>query len=85
MLLDQQILEIPYDVIYDDEVLNNLLVEKVNNQQKQVLFSKVKSEFGDNLKGLKIAIWGLSFKPWTAAHISSIVSHCIPGSSSTSS
>ena len=40
-------------------------VEKVNNQQKQVLFSKVKSEFGDNLKGLKIAIWGLSFKPET--------------------
>ena len=40
-------------------------VEKVNNQQKQVLYSKVKSEFGDNLKGLKIAIWGLSFKPET--------------------
>ena len=40
-------------------------VEKVNNQQKQVLFSKVKNHFGENLSDLKFAIWGLSFKPET--------------------
>ena len=40
-------------------------VEKVNDQQKQVLFSKVKNHFGENLSDLKFAIWGLSFKPET--------------------
>ena len=40
-------------------------VEKVNDQQKQVLFSKVKNHFGENLSNLKFAIWGLSFKPET--------------------
>ena len=40
-------------------------VEKVNDQQKQILFSKVKNHFGENLSDLKFAIWGLSFKPET--------------------
>jgi UDPglucose 6-dehydrogenase len=40
-------------------------VEKVNNAQKEVLFSKLTSQLGNNLKGYKIAIWGLSFKPET--------------------
>lgn len=40
-------------------------VEKVNDNQKEVLFTKVIKEFGSDLSGKKIAIWGLSFKPDT--------------------
>ncbi len=40
-------------------------VEKVNYEQKQILFSKVKSQFGENLSEFKFAIWGFSFKPET--------------------
>jgi UDPglucose 6-dehydrogenase len=40
-------------------------VEGVNEAQKEVLFSKVKKHFGNDLKGKKFAIWGLSFKPKT--------------------
>jgi UDPglucose 6-dehydrogenase len=40
-------------------------VEAVNYRQKSVLVAKIKSHFGDNLKGLKFAMWGLSFKPKT--------------------
>ena len=40
-------------------------VETVNYEQKQILFSKVKNQFGDNLNGYKFAVWGLSFKPET--------------------
>ncbi|MEA3317810.1 MAG: UDP-glucose/GDP-mannose dehydrogenase family protein, partial [Bacteroidota bacterium] len=40
-------------------------VEDVNDRQKLVLFNKTKKHFGDNLKGKKIALWGLSFKPNT--------------------
>lgn len=39
-------------------------VEDVNEDQKSVLFSKVKKHFGD-LKGKHFAMWGLSFKPNT--------------------
>ncbi len=39
-------------------------VEDVNDDQKSVLFNKVKNEFGD-LNGKHFAIWGLSFKPNT--------------------
>lgn len=40
-------------------------VEDVNEAQKEVLFKKVKSHFGDDLQGKTFAIWGLSFKPNT--------------------
>ena len=40
-------------------------VEAVNYRQKSVLVSKIKSHFGNNLKGLKFAMWGLAFKPKT--------------------
>ncbi len=40
-------------------------VERVNNRQKQVLERKVVAELGENLKGLRIALWGLAFKPNT--------------------
>ena len=48
---------------YDMQVLR--AVESVNDDQKSVLFNKVSKHFGGNLKGLKIALWGLSFKPKT--------------------
>lgn len=41
-------------------------VEEVNEDQKKVLFTKIKAHFGDeSLKGKTFAIWGLSFKPNT--------------------
>ena len=40
-------------------------VELVNENQKAVLPSKIKSHFGNELKGKKMGIWGLSFKPHT--------------------
>ncbi len=40
-------------------------VDRVNEAQKHVLFDKVKAHFGKRLKGLTIAVWGLSFKPQT--------------------
>ena len=38
--------------------------DTVNDRQKTVLFDKAKERLGD-LKGRKIAMWGLSFKPRT--------------------
>ena len=40
-------------------------VERVNKAQKEVLFSKLTSQFGADLTGKSIAVWGLSFKPET--------------------
>lgn len=40
-------------------------VEFVNDKQKGVIPAKVRSHFGDKLKGRKLALWGLSFKPHT--------------------
>jgi UDPglucose 6-dehydrogenase len=40
-------------------------VEEVNDLQKEVLFQKLFKYFNNNIKELKIAIWGLSFKPET--------------------
>lgn len=40
-------------------------VELVNENQKGVLPAKIKSHFGNELKGKKMGIWGLSFKPHT--------------------
>ncbi len=47
---------------YNMEVLQ--AVENVNDRQKEVLFTKIKQHFG-TIDGLKIALWGLSFKPNT--------------------
>lgn len=41
------------------------VVEEVNNRQKLVLFHKLKDLVKGNLKGKRIAVWGLSFKPQT--------------------
>lgn len=49
---------------YSMEVLK--AVERVNESQKSVLFQKLERAFGGKpLKGLTIAMWGLSFKPET--------------------
>jgi UDPglucose 6-dehydrogenase len=40
-------------------------VESRNEQQKHVLFEKIQSHFGGNLRGRKLGIWGLAFKPGT--------------------
>jgi len=40
-------------------------VEDVNNAQKTLLVSRVTHYFGQDLKGLKFAVWGLAFKPNT--------------------
>jgi UDPglucose 6-dehydrogenase len=40
-------------------------VEEVNYRQKSIIVDKIKRHFKNNLKGLKIAIWGLAFKPQT--------------------
>lgn len=48
---------------YNMRILN--AVEDVNEAQKEVLFTKVKTHFKNDLKGKKFALWGLSFKPKT--------------------
>ena len=48
---------------YDMRVLQ--AVENVNNEQKSILFRKLSKFYNNQLKGKKVAIWGLSFKPQT--------------------
>jgi UDPglucose 6-dehydrogenase len=45
------------------QILN--AVEAVNYQQKEVLFQKMQRHFTGGLKGRRIALWGLAFKPNT--------------------
>lgn len=40
-------------------------VEAVNESQKEIVFRKLSDAFGGDLKGKRIAMWGLSFKPET--------------------
>jgi len=40
-------------------------VELVNEKQKIVIPSKLKAHYGQSLKGKRIGLWGLSFKPHT--------------------
>lgn len=40
-------------------------VESVNEKQKRVLFEKLSKRYGGDLKGRRIALWGLAFKPET--------------------
>lgn len=48
---------------YDFKILKSVM--SVNNKQKSVLVTKIKNYFGENLKGVTIAMWGLAFKPNT--------------------
>ena len=40
-------------------------VDEVNRAQRERFFQKIRDHFGGNLKGKRIAVWGLSFKPGT--------------------
>ena len=59
----QALVNIANDHGYNPELIS--CVERVNKAQKKVLFSKLVSQFGNDLNGKKIAVWGLSFKPDT--------------------
>lgn len=48
---------------YSMEVLK--AVEKVNEQQKSILFKKLQKAYVNDLKGKTITLWGLAFKPET--------------------
>ncbi len=51
------------DVDYEFKILNAVM--KVNEAQKQHLIPKMLDYFNHDLKGKKIALWGLAFKPNT--------------------
>ena len=51
------------DAKFNFRILKSVM--DVNEDQKLVIIPKVKTFFKDQLKGKKIAIWGLSFKPDT--------------------
>jgi UDPglucose 6-dehydrogenase len=40
-------------------------VDAINNDQKKILFHKIRKHFNDDLKNKVFCIWGLSFKPNT--------------------
>lgn len=48
---------------YPLRILN--AVTEVNSEQKKILVEKALSHFGQDLSGLRFALWGLSFKPNT--------------------
>lgn len=48
---------------YEMRILN--AVEDVNEKQKRILFEKFHKHFKGSIKGKKVTIWGLSFKPGT--------------------
>jgi UDPglucose 6-dehydrogenase len=41
------------------------VVDEINEHQKRVFIEKLNAQFGGNLRGKKIAVWGLAFKPRT--------------------
>jgi UDPglucose 6-dehydrogenase len=51
------------EVSYDFKLLEAVM--DVNNKQKTIIIPKLKKHFNNNLKGKKIALWGLAFKPDT--------------------
>jgi UDPglucose 6-dehydrogenase len=51
------------EVQYDFKILDAVM--DVNDKQKLHLLPKIKAYFKNDLKGKKIALWGLSFKPNT--------------------
>jgi len=59
----QALITIANDHGYNPSLISS--VERVNKNQKEVLFSKLTSQFGSDLAGKSIAVWGLSFKPET--------------------
>jgi UDPglucose 6-dehydrogenase len=51
------------EVNYDFSILK--AVEAVNERQKKHLLPKIMRYFNNNLKGVRLALWGLAFKPNT--------------------
>ena len=51
------------DAHYDFQILNAVMA--VNSAQRTKLFHALSNHFGGKLKGKKIAVWGLAFKPQT--------------------
>jgi UDPglucose 6-dehydrogenase len=48
---------------YDFRILD--AVEEVNLEMKRLMLGKIESVFGPDLRGRRIALWGLAFKPRT--------------------
>ena len=51
------------DVGYSFEILNSVI--QINQNQKTIMFPKIRNYFKGDLKGKRIAVWGLAFKPDT--------------------
>ena len=51
------------EVEYDFSILNSVM--SVNEKQKQKLIGPLVDHFGGSVEGKTIALWGLSFKPYT--------------------
>jgi len=51
------------DVAYDFKILDAVM--GINEKQKTIIVPKIKEYFKGNLKGKRIALWGLAFKPDT--------------------
>ena len=51
------------EVNYDFKILDSVM--DINEKQKTIIVPKIRDYFKGNLKGKKIAIWGLAFKPDT--------------------
>jgi UDPglucose 6-dehydrogenase len=51
------------EVDYDFKILGSVM--SINERQKTIIIPKIKNYYKGNLKGKKIAVWGLSFKPDT--------------------
>ncbi|MDT0558068.1 UDP-glucose/GDP-mannose dehydrogenase family protein [Ichthyenterobacterium sp. W332] len=48
---------------YDFKILDSVI--EVNSKQKTILMPRIASYFNNDLRGKKIAVWGLAFKPET--------------------
>ena len=51
------------EVGLDFQILDSVM--SVNDAQKTIFFQPMKAHFGGSLQGVKVAMWGLSFKPET--------------------
>ena len=60
----QALVKMSEEVGYNSELVK--AVNTVNVKQKLVLVEKVISVFGENLTGVTLALWGLSYKPETS-------------------
>lgn len=57
------LIQIAEEYDYDFRIMK--AVKEVNDNQKTILVPKIEKYFKGNLKGKRLAIWGLSFKPDT--------------------